>query len=427
MEKSVMLVKVSANENNNKFYEVVLSANGSVTKRWGRVGTEGTTSVEHTGETGFNRVVQGKKRRGYKEVNTVSHTSSTHTVESRKLGSIARQALLADTSVNDTKIQNLIERLIDNNRHQIMETSGGMIQVDDDGVMKTPLGIIDQSNIVEARKILTRLKEASPASKTFISSLEDYLSLVPQKVAARRGWHESFLEGPKFAQQLDFLEQLEKSYEWYQQTLKSSAQETDKDSETAHENLFRYKLSQLDDTKKFDQIQDLYRRTLNRRHSASTFKLKYVYQLQNEVDLTNFTERKDKLGNVQELWHGTNVANVLSILSKGLFIPPRTGSTIQTVGRMFGDGIYFSNQSTKSLNYSTGFWGGGRQSMGYMFLADVVLGKEYHPSQYGPQTAIRKSHNSIFVEPNTAGVRNNEVIVWDTNQIMLRYLCEFTM
>lgn len=425
MTQSIMLVKVSANANNNKFYEVTLDDSGLVTKRWGRVGTDGTSASEHSGESGFNRIVRSKKSRGYKEVNTVSHTSPKG-VQNKELSNIAQKALLSDPSSDNPKVLDLVNRIVQSNQHQIMESSGGMIKVDDDGVLKTPLGIIDQSNIEEARKILVDLKDASVTQKSYVSKLEEYLTLVPQKVAARGGWHEDFLKDNRYGQQMDFLEQLEKSYEWYQKTLKAAEDKPTKENDSDYSDLFRYKLSPMEDDKVLRKIKKYFQDSSNSRHSSSGFTLANVYQLQNEVDFENFSQAKSNLGNVKELWHGTNVANVLSILSKGLFVPPTSGSSIRVTGRMFGNGVYFSNQSTKSLNYSTGFWGGGRSAKSYMFLADVVLGKEFHPTSYGPQTAARKSHDSIFVNPRTAGVLNNEVIVWNTHQIMLKYLCEFS-
>ena len=55
------------------------------------------------------------------------------------------------------------------------------------------------------------------------------------------------------------------------------------------------------------------------------------------------------VGNVQELWHGTRAGNLLSILRAGFTIPPANAPHV--TGRMFGNGVYFSDQSTKSLNY----------------------------------------------------------------------------
>lgn len=115
-----------------------------------------------------------------------------------------------------------------------------------------------------------------------------------------------------------------------------------------------------------------------------------------------------------------------------------------TTGRMFGDGVYFSDQSTKSLNYSIGRAPGMMSTVQtdstFMFVADVALGWEFRPHAEGftyfTNEALQKAHagrgrkgrpfTSINVKGGTCGVMNNEIIVWNTDQINLKYLVEFS-
>ena len=125
-----------------------------------------------------------------------------------------------------------------------------------------------------------------------------------------------------------------------------------------------------------------------------------------------------------DLWHGTRASNLLSILKHGLVIPPANAA--HCTGRMFGNGIYTSLQSTKALNYATDFWnrsGAGGQRT-FMFLCDVALGKVNKPKTFGGGYPARGS-NTTWVEPGQGGVLNHECIVYDTSQINLRYLAEF--
>ena len=62
---------------------------------------------------------------------------------------------------------------------------------------------------------------------------------------------------------------------------------------------------------------------------------------------TKHISQGEPIGNVMELWHGTRVENVLSILKGGLIIPKSSAGHV--TGRMFGDGVYFSDQSTNPL------------------------------------------------------------------------------
>ena len=118
----------------------------------------------------------------------------------------------------------------------------------------------------------------------------------------------------------------------------------------------------------------------------------------------------------------TKKHNIISIMKKGLIIPPATAS--YCTGRMFSNGLYFSDQSTKSLNYSYGYWDSNRDSNCYMFLADVLMGKEYVP--YRSCSTFPNGYDSIFAKAGKSGVINNEMVVPNTNQANLKYLIEFT-
>ena len=109
----------------------------------------------------------------------------------------------------------------------------------------------------------------------------------------------------------------------------------------------------------------------------------------------------------------------------GLIIPKSNGS-IQVTGRMFGNGIYFSDQSTKSLNYSYGYWdGGAKDNRCFMFLADVAMGKPWHPTRTGPNVVPAAGHDSVYARGGRDIVQNNEMIVYRTSQAKLKYLVEF--
>merc|ERR1719154_99717 len=68
------------------------------------------------------------------------------------------------------------------------------------------------------------------------------------------------------------------------------------------------------------------------------------------------------------LWHGTKLANMISILSKGMMVD---APYAEVTGRAFGDGTYFADIFDKSYNYTGGLNTGGQ----YMLLCDVDLGR----------------------------------------------------
>ena len=71
----------------------------------------------------------------------------------------------------------------------------------------------------------------------------------------------------------------------------------------------------------------------------------------------------DGIENRKLLWHGTKLANMISILSHGLLVEPPS-KAVRT-GRMHGDGVYFADVCDKSRSYSLG---------DYILLCDVQLG-----------------------------------------------------
>jgi poly [ADP-ribose] polymerase len=147
-----------------------------------------------------------------------------------------------------------------------------------------------------------------------------------------------------------------------------------------------------------------------------------IYDVEIAVMNNSFGKQGKTIGNIRELWHGTRIGNVLSILKSGFVIPPSNAPHV--TGRLYGNGAYFSDSSTKSLNYSYGYWSGTRNNHCFMFLCDVAMGKTYTPSgSYGlfPQAG----YDSTFAKGGSSGVINNEMIVYKTHQINPKYLLEF--
>jgi poly [ADP-ribose] polymerase len=177
----------------------------------------------------------------------------------------------------------------------------------------------------------------------------------------------------------------------------------------------------------FRKTRDLYYKTRNTRHHqpVAALQMTRLYEVEIGEMKRRFDSTAASLGNVRsDLWHGTRSSNLLSILKHGLVIPPANAA--HCTGRMFGNGIYTSLQSTKALNYATDFWNrsGSRSQRTFMFLCDVALGKVHKPKTFGGGYPARGYH-STWVEPGQSGVLNHECIVYDTSQINLRYLAEF--
>lgn len=171
-------------------------------------------------------------------------------------------------------------------------------------------------------------------------------------------------------------------------------------------------------------------------------RIKEVYEVRREEEYNMF-KKWENHHNRQLLWHGSGVANYVSILSTGLRINP--GNVVKT-GSMFGNGLYFANSSTKAAQYMR------TTTTGIMLLCEVALGTcykltaakyitrgtlpdSYHsthgvgrhrPAQSGYQTvegglivpAGKLEKDSAY----QGSLNYDEFIVYDQTQLRIRYL-----
>lgn len=429
--KESMLILVSAAANSNKFYHVTLAEDGTVTKRYGRVGAAGVTNRDRSGLSGYQAIINQKIRKGYKETAVVSDYAPNQNFGD--ISNMAKVGLLGKEQKNSV-LESLVETLVRLNNHDIFEASGGLIKVNNDGIITTPLGLIDKTSIADAQRVLGRLELTSSGRPEFITMLEEYLRLIPQKVGSKRGWHENFFNNENtFLKQRELLKQLGESLALRESRITASQNDKDKsdDDKTAeYEKLFQLKINVLEDKAEFARIKRLYESQKSGYHASSKLSLKRVFVLEDLQGRDSYETAKANLGNERDLWHGTRAGNVLSILRKKLICPPISGTTIKIQGRLFGSGVYLGPAS-KSLNYSYGgVWDSGpRDNTCFMFLTNTVLGHEYHPQGRNGHSddRIQRSgkYDSIHARAKDTGLMNDEYIVWKTEQISMRYLCEF--
>lgn len=179
--------------------------------------------------------------------------------------------------------------------------------------------------------------------------------------------------------------------------------------------------------------------------SASThyfkIKVKNIFKINRKLDDEHFSKFQN-FENRQLLWHGSGLANYVSILSNGLRINPKN---VVKTGSMFGNGIYFSNTASKSAQYIR------TNQNGLMLLCEVALGKTYNLtsskyvtklpdgtySTYGqgnktPDPTKQIILNDGLIVPSgplinrstSSSLRYDEFIVYDINQIKFKYLVQ---
>lgn len=413
---SAMLIKADAGNNNNKFYDIKLYDDGTVEARYGRVGNSGQTKRYSGGRAKFDKIIASKlkpenkrKKGGYKYAQVV--TGSGEKVISGNLRDVAKRQI---KYANCKETEQLISKLVKWNVHDIAANSTMKVNLSS-GQIELPsgMGVLTPAAISEARDILqkikkTRVKRASHPKK-WTEMVNNYLMLVPQKIPSKRGWIDTiYSDDAEVTAQESLLDSLEG-------TLNVIGDTPDVGK------VFDLELAIDNDTKVFSAINNLYNKTRKGMHSSYDLEVSRIFR----VNIGYMQDRFDKcpVKNIMELWHGTRVGNLLSILKSGLIIPKHAAH-----GRAFGNGVYFSDQSTKALNYASGYWDGGYESTCFMFLADVRMGKVYVPTGgYRNRSNLpRSDYDSTWAQVGKSGVSNNEMIVYSLDQINLKYLVEFS-
>lgn len=412
LKKKLQLVCCEVGDKNaNKVWEGELYEDDLVITRWGRIGTKlDFKEFPRAGESFLNKKEREKLRRGYTPSKTVASLNqagaTTTTISNLQL--IARQELAR----NHPELSKLIDRLVQANIHNI--TSQTNITFNSTtGLFQTPLGIVTLEGIDEARNLLVEIKKALISRKKALLAklVSGYLCIVPQKVGRQLTIESIFPDLDAVQKQSDVLDSLEASYK------AMTAAPVIKNS-PVQDKTFQVEMDVLQDNKEIRRLEDFYTKTMKSTHGYGHIKVQRMFSVRvNEMD-RNYD---NKLGNNVEVYHGTSQANLLSILKSGLKTAPP--STAYIAGKMFGNGIYGAINSSKSLGYTFGRWGGSSSGdSGWLFVCDFAMGKPYEPS--GSCSAPISGYDSVWAKASKAGLCHDELIVYRNNQVKIKYLLE---
>jgi len=433
--KKTMLTYVSStgngiggnNGNNNKFYYLELRKNDDVYIEYGRIGNSKQTKLKpRVGEREYNKILKSKLKKEYKvsEIDLESNSGELTTNSNLSVTDIA----LKQITIKDDVSKNFIKFIIQQNIHNI--TSNTKIKFDHKtGLFTTPLGVVKKHGIEKAKKsldsifsIIDGIDDVNKLTKSkkdkFIKFNEEYFSIIPTLLSNLRNINTLLINQDKLTEQYDICDTL-------LTTIDIIEKEKDKTINKTIEKgpkLFDTEIGVLKDTKKYKEIEKYFNNSKNNGHGRyiNNAKITNIFKVKLNNEDENF---KKDLGNVMELWHGTKVANLLSILKSGLLMPNQSPG--QMTGYMFGKGLYFSDQSTKSLNYCDGmYWNNSsKQPKIYMFLASIAMGNYEVPNSYR-NSSPTKGYDSYWAKPAKSGIQNNEMIVFKKNQIRLDYILE---
>lgn len=426
-------------KNNNKWWTITLFDNNDCLTEWGRVGDKGQSKLfAGAGVSFLEKKCREKEsaRNGeipYRKLGVIdssgvtTKTSSVQVKDSR-LAEVAKKQI----KTNNPLVSKLIEYFAKTNAFQIMSATEGKITYNDTtGLFSTPLGIVTQQNLDEANDLLLKIGDMVAKGK-YDASLSDFTNsynmLIPQNFGHKRlDIKEFWRDLSKVQYQKNILDSLQASL-----TTVTSAKAPvlkDKVVTAPEEKVFDCQIHLVEDGKEIDRVKKLYNKTRNSVHASSNLDVKTIYTVSINTVRDAFEKDGAKMSNIWELYHGTKCSSCLAIIRTGLKLP--TLSSTNVTGKMFSgrpgkEGLYFSDQSTKSLNYATNYWtSGGDSSRTFMFLAQVAMGNYFVPD--GPRNDLpRPNYDSTFAKARISGVSNNECIVYRESQVNLTHLIEFT-
>jgi len=417
-QKRLILTEVG--DNCNKFWEVDLHDNGDVVTRWARIGyNPQSKSFPGAGKSFLEKKMKEKKCKGYTELKTISNVTTTTNVGSgtivknHDLHDIAKTQLIK--SANPT-LEKLIKRFVEANVHKI--TANTQITYNSTtGLFATPLGIVTLDGLIEARNLLAelapRVRKGNFGSEAD-ALLSKYLRLIPQNLGMGRFSAKSVIpDDISLQKQNDLIDSLESSY---QATVSTPA--TPNTPAKTQEQVFKVDLDVLSDQAERNRLDRYFESSKKRMHGYDNVRVREIFKV-NIHEMTNGFLNDNV--NIVETFHGSSMANVLSILKSGLKINPP--STAVIAGKLFGNGIYGAISSTKSLGYCLNKWGqGGTGDAAWLFICSFNMGKTYSTTVYG----FSKPHgyDSIWAKASPSGLKNDELIVYSENRVKINYLLE---
>ena len=414
---SCTLIYVEVGENSNKVWRGSLLNDGTFLAEWGRVGN--TLQSKHyclgsiaLAKSKFERTRRQKIRKGYTEAKIVDkNAQQTTVIKPEELEAIASKQIKHG---RDPRSKELIRYLVKSNIHQITSQTDISYNATTGG-FRTPLGVVTPNAIAQARQYLVQIVATRQGNRYKLRQLlSKYLRLIPQNLGHK-------IDESQFASP----QEIQRQYEILN-ALDAAVTQDDDPQDTVFEcAIDRVPGSTAEGKKTFRWINDLCKSTSNQNHVAAKYKLRRIYKLDIPSMRKAFAIQEQAIGNVKQHWHGTKASNLLSILKQGLIIPPVNAP--QCTGRMFGNGIYGSEQSTKALNYATNYWNasGEDEDRVFMLLCDFAMGKEYRPQSYSRNYPV-KGYDSTYVAPGTASTINQESVVYSIDQVNIKYLCEFS-
>lgn len=403
MTNPVHLVMVTA-ENNNKFYDM-FPGGSSFTVKYGRIGnTSFQTKVYPNSK--WDSLYRQKVSKGY--------VDQTHLIA--EAIEIKKAVMKEYAPIANSSVREIVDRLQSMAKQTVRDN------------YKISSGKVTEKMIKEAEELIVQLSYAKTVS-SFNDLLLELFSVIPRKMSNVRHFLSSNTSDfSKIISREQSLLDVMKGQVTQNKVAKEKHPKTDIDTEMTILEAMGIEIEECD-------AEDIKIIKSKLRSCSSQFKKAWrVVNKKTQARFDKFVESE----NIKEkklLWHGSRNENWWSIINAGLVLRP-TNAII--TGKMFGMGIYFATKARKSIGYTSlsgSYWAGGRSNSAFMGLYDVAYGTPYrvydfnsrfYNFDYKKLQLAKSGANCLHADSSKGMLRNDEIILYQEDQLTIKYLVELT-
>lgn len=319
--KSLYLVKVEPNANNNKFYRFIQTDDNSFIAEYGRIGVGGFQTV-HYNINQWDKKLREKLKKGY--IDNTRLVAETIVKEKKK-----KEYL----DIPNTVIASIVSRLQSMARQAIADnytiSSNKVTQVMIDEAQLTLNNLIDANTIELFNKILVELFKIIPRK---MKKVKDNLAKDISDF------------GDIIQKEQDLLDVM-KGQVSTESIIKEDDENTTEEKPISNQTILDVMGLQ------FEEITQEEKELIKKNLGSIRDKFYQAWKVINVKTQEKYDMyvKNNNIKNTKLLWHGSRSENIWSIINTGLVLSPNAVVT----GKLYGFGIYFAPRAMKSLGYTS--------------------------------------------------------------------------
>jgi len=398
-EKKYVKLLMISDQNNNKFYEMIYEGNGSTfTVKYGRVESTSTTLTKPIKE--WDSIYREKTKKGYKDVTEMV------AIEVEEKADTEKDAVYQPISISS--VNSFIE----------------LMRSYTDGLVKKTYTVkaknVSRKQVDEAQRLINEITAIAETKdeKQINPKLLELYAVIPRFMSNVKFHLLPNLDLAKaLVQEQDNIDAMSSQVAAIEASKKDKKEDSPTEKAKLNTFLDSMGVSMIEATEKgksdFKYILD----------QLSGKKIKGIFEVKKPTEDSIYEKWMASQENKASrfLIHGTRCSSVIPIIREGLKIRP-TGN-FQFSGKVYGDGNYFSEVTSKSLNYT------GYDNDQILLVYEVHTGNPftYNGWYNGNSFTLnypelkKRGYDSTYVKAGN-GLLNSEIIAYKEEQCHIKYI-----